>query len=116
MTSDASFTELGKNLAMQVAAANPLCVDRSEVPADVLEREKAIYREEIKGKPDNIVEKILQGKLEKFYQTNCLTEQPYIKDDKQSVKQLVEATAKKMGCQIQIKEFVRWQLGENLPN
>ena len=100
-----SSDELGKNLAMQVAASNPLCIRRAEVPAATLEREKAIYREEIKGKPETIVEKILQGKLEKFYQTHCLLEQPFIKDDKISVGQLLGP--------VQVKQFVRFQLGES---
>lgn len=106
--------ELGKNLAMQVAASNPLCLTRAEVPAASLEREKAIFREEVKGKPENIVEKIIQGKLEKFYQANCLLEQPFIKEDKKTVKALVEETAKKIGDTIEIKRFVRFQLGESL--
>ncbi len=104
--------ELGKTLAMQVAASNALCVRRQEVPGEKLEREKAIYREEVKGKPDNILEKIVQGKLEKFYQTNCLLEQPYIKDDKQSVTQLIAEAAKKAGDTVEVKRFVRFQLGE----
>lgn len=106
------FAELGKNLAMQVAAANPLSLDRSRVPAEILEREKAIFKEEVKGKPEAIVEKIVQGKLEKFYQTSCLLDQPFIKDDKQSVKNLVESVAKKIGDTLVVKQFVRMQLGE----
>jgi len=104
---------LGKDLAMQVAASNPLCVERSQVPAQSVEREKAIYREEVKGKPENIVEKIITGKLEKFYQTACLLEQPFIKDDKKSVKALVEETGKQLGDTVQVKQFVRFQLGES---
>ena len=111
---NASFQELGKNLAMQVAASNPLCLTRAEVPAAAIEREKAIYREEVKGKPDNIVEKILLGKLDKFYQGNCLIEQPFIKDDKQSVKALVEQVSKQIGDTVQVKQFVRFQLGETV--
>lgn len=108
----AKLGQLGKDLAMQVAASNPLCIRRSEVPADALEREKAIYREEIKGKPDNIVEKILEGKLGKFYQGVCLLEQPFIKDDKQSVAKLVEQASKEAGSPVEVKRFVRFQLGE----
>jgi len=111
---NADFQELGKNLAMQVAASNPLCLDRAGVPADVLEREKGIYREEIKGKPEAIVEKILQGKLAKFYQGSCLLEQPFIKDDKVSVKDLIAQAEKKIGDAIQVKRFVRFQLGETV--
>lgn len=112
---DAAILELGKNLAMQVAASNPICVRREEMPAAVLEREKDIFREEVKGKPANIVEKILQGKLEKFYQSTCLLEQPFIRDDKQSVKQLIAETAKKTGGSLEVKQFVRFQVGETLP-
>ncbi|MBI3315783.1 MAG: translation elongation factor Ts, partial [Candidatus Omnitrophica bacterium] len=106
------FQELGKNLAMQVAASNPLCVTRDQMPADLLAREKAIYREEIKGKPEAIVEKILQGKLEKFYQTQCLLEQPFIRDDKVSVKDLLNGAAKTLGDAVEVRQFVRFQLGE----
>ena len=111
---NAAFQELGKNLAMQVAASNPLCLTRNEVPAASIEREKAIYREEVKGKPENIIEKILSGKLDKFYQANCLVEQPFIKDDKQSVKGLMEQVSKQIGDVVQIRQFVRFQLGETV--
>jgi len=110
---NAAFQELGKDLAMQVAASNPLCLKRSEVPAAVLEREKAIFKEEVKDKPENIVEKIIQGKLGKFYQSNCLLEQPFIKDDKISVQKLIEGIAKKISDTLEIKQFVRFQLGES---
>ncbi len=109
---NALLEELGKNLAMQVAASNPICVTRGEVPPAMIEREKAIFREEVKGKPENIVEKIIQGKLDKFYQAHCLLEQPFIKDDKVSVKQLIDEAGKKIGDTLQVKQFVRFQLGE----
>mgnify|MGYP001606166321 FL=1 len=109
---NAAFEALGKDLAMQVAASNPVCVERSGIPEASLEREKAIYREEIKGKPENIVEKILAGKLEKFYQTHCLIDQAFIKDDKKSVRALLEEIGKQIQDTIQIKQFVRFQLGE----
>ncbi len=111
---NASLQELGKNLAMQVAASNPICMARQDVPSDILEREKAIFKEEIKGKPENIAEKIIQGKLEKFFQTNCLIEQLFIKDDKLSVKQLVDQVAKSLSDTIQVKQFVRFQLGDQV--
>lgn len=110
------LAELGKNLAMQVAASNPIGTSRADIPAAVVDREKSIFREEVKGKPENILEKIIQGKLDKFYQCNCLLEQPFIKDDKVSVKQLVDAAAKSLGDAIQVKQFVRFQLGESLPS
>ena len=109
-----AFEELGKNLAMQVAASNPICLVRAQVPAAVLEREKAIFREEVKGKPENIVEKIVAGKLDKFYQSQCLVEQMFIKDDKVSVQQLLADTGKKLGDTVELKQFVRFQLGENI--
>lgn len=111
---NAALQELGKNLAMQIAAGNPLCLSRAEVPAATLEREKAIYKEEIKGKPDNVVDKIIQGKLEKFYQTNCLLEQAFIKDDKISVTKLLEQASKSLGDAVKVNQFVRFQLGENI--
>jgi elongation factor Ts len=112
---NALLDELGKNLAMQVAAGNPLCIGRAEVPAAVIEREREIFKEEVKGKPANIVEKIIEGKLDKFYKANCLLEQPFIRDDKLTVQQLVDQTAKKLGDSLQVKQFVRFQLGEALP-
>jgi elongation factor Ts len=111
---NAALEELGKNLAMQVAASNPICVDRSGVSAATLERERSVYREEVKGKPENILEKIVQGKLDKFYQVNCLIEQPFIKDDKTTVQKLVEQVSKTIGDTVQVKKFVRFQLGETV--
>ena len=101
---------------MQVAASNPICLERAEVSPATIEREKAIFREEIKGKPENIVEKIIQGKLDKFYQSSCLLEQPFIKEDKISIQDLLNQVSKKLGgSAIHIKQFVRFQLGETLP-
>lgn len=111
--SDAGFQELGKHIAMQIAASNPICIQRAEVPPAAVEREKSIFREEIKGKPENIMEKIVQGKLDKFYQSSCLLEQPFIKDDKISVQQLLGQVGQKLnGSSVQIRRFVRFQLGE----
>ena len=109
----AAFLELGKNLAMQIAASNPICVTRAEVSPAIVEREKAIFREEVKGKPDNIVEKIIQGKVDKFYQANCLLEQPFIRNDKTTVQALLNQTGKSLSDIIQVKQFVRFQLGES---
>jgi elongation factor Ts len=111
---DGSVQDLGKNLAMQVAASNPLCLKRSEVPQATIDREKAVFREEVKGKPENILEKIVQGKLDKFYQTNCLLEQTFIKDDKLTVQQLIDQVAKKIGDSIEVKQYIRMQLGETV--
>ena len=108
------FQELGKNVAMQVAAANALCLTRAQVPPAALEREKAVYREEVKGKPEAVVEKIIQGKLDKFYRSMCLLEQPYIKEDKISVQDLLSQVGKTIGDAVEIRQFVRFQLGEFL--
>lgn len=111
---NAAVAEFGKNVAMQVAAANPIGLTRAEVPASVVERERAIYKEEIKGKPENIQEKIIQGKLDKFYQTIALVEQPFIKDDKVTIQALLNDLSKKLNDTVTIKRFVRFQLGETL--
>ncbi len=111
---NAAFEALGKDLAMQVAASNPICLVRSEVPAEALEREKAIYREEVKGKPENIVEKIIIGKLDKYYQGVCLSEQVFIKDDKKTVKALIEEVSKQIGDTVSLKQFIRFQIGETV--
>ncbi len=107
------LVELGKNLAMQVAAASPIGVTRKDISPTIVEREKAIFKEEVKGKPENIVEKIIQGKLDKFYQSSCLLEQPFIRDDKLSVQSLIKQVSDKIGDPIEIRQFTRFQLGEN---
>src|SRR3989344_1917557 len=107
------LTELGKNLAMQVAAASPIAVTRKDISPAIVEREKAIFKEEVKGKPENIVEKIIQGKLVKFYQSGCLLEQPFIRDDKLSVQSLIKQVSDKIGDPIEIRQFTRFQLGES---
>jgi len=108
------FRELAKNLAMQVAAANPLAVTREDLPQDLVEKEKEIYRAQAKegGKPDNIVDRIVEGKMEKFYQEVCLLEQPFIKDPEKSVKDIVIEAIAKLGENISVRRFVRYRLGE----
>jgi elongation factor Ts len=108
------FQEFAKNVAMQIAAANPVCVSSDQVPADVLEKEKAIYVAQTKaeGKPDNIVEKIVEGRIKKYFKEICLLEQPFIKDDKLSIQDLLTTLVATLGENIQIGRFVRMQLGE----
>ncbi|OGF45378.1 MAG: translation elongation factor Ts [Candidatus Firestonebacteria bacterium RIFOXYC2_FULL_39_67] len=108
------FKELAKDVAMQVAAMNPIYVKREDVPAELLEKERAIYREEVAkaGKPANIIEKIVEGKLEKFYKDFCLVDQTFIKDDKMQVKDLVAQKISKIGENISIKRFARFKIGE----
>lgn len=109
------FQELVKNIAMHIAAANPTYVSAEDVPQDVLEEEKEIIREQYKdsGKPPDIVEKIVQGKLSKFYQEACLLDQPYIREDKMTVKELVLSFIAKSGENVVISRFARFELGQS---
>lgn len=109
-----AFQELVKDLAMQVAAATPKYVKRDEVPAEELAKEKRIYIEQAKesGKPEKILEKIADGKLEKYYESVCLIDQIFIKDSEKSVKDIIDGIIAKTGENISVKRFVRFQLGE----
>lgn len=109
------FRQLAHDLAMQVAATNPQWLKPGDVPNEILEKEKKIYQEEIparggKDKPAAIKEKIIEGKLNKFYSEVCLIKQPFIKDDKITVEQLIVGKVAKLGENIQIKNFVRFSL------
>jgi len=110
------FRTLVKDIAMHIAAANPRYLSREDVPAEVIEKEKEIYKEQIKGKPEHIVDKIVEGKLEKFYNENCLLEQIFVKDpeQKKTIKDIVTETIAKLGENIVVKRFVRFQLGEEV--
>ena len=107
------FKEFTHDLAMQVAASNPLWVGREEVPDEVIEREKAIYREQAKGKPDNVVEKMIEGKLSKFFADVCLMEQPFVKDPDRTVEQLRTDLVGIIGENVEVRRFVRFQLGDS---
>jgi elongation factor Ts len=108
------FQAFSKDVAMQVTAANPTYVRREDVPEEVKEHEKEIYRNQAKesGKPDKILDKIAEGKLEKFYQDVCLMEQPFIKNPDVTIKGLLDDLISKMGENILVRRFVRFQLGE----
>lgn len=108
------FRRLVRDLAMQVAATNPIAVRREEVPPERIQKELEIYREQIlnEGKPDHIVEKIAQGKLEKFFQENVLLEQPFVKDPKIKVNDLVLEAAGKFKENILVRRFARFALGQ----
>jgi elongation factor Ts len=110
------LVEIGKNIAMQVAAMNPICVYREEVPTETIEKEIDIYKELARkeGKPENILEKIATGKLNKFYSENCLFEQAYIKDTTSSktVGNLIEDYNKNNSSQSKISLFKRFHLGD----
>jgi len=108
------FGELVKNIAMHIAAADPQYVSSEEIPEEVLDQEKEIIRDQFKdsGKPPEIVEKIVQGKLGKFFEEVCLLDQPYIKDDKISVKELLTSHIAKFGENLIIRRFARFELGK----
>ena len=107
------FMRLCKDLAMQVAAANADYVRREEVPAERVEKEKEIYAAQLanEGKPANIIDKILVGKVDKFFSEVCLLEQPFIKDDKKTIGDLVKETSSKTGENIVVRRFSRFRLG-----
>jgi elongation factor Ts len=107
------FQQLVKDIAMQIAAMSPEYVSREDVPPEVIEKEKEIYREEAlrSGKPERVVEKIVEGKLEKFFEEKCLLEQPFIKDESKKVKDIVTEVIAKLGENIKVARFVRYQVG-----
>lgn len=110
------FQNLGKELTMQIAAAAPVVVRREDLSAELIEREKDIYRKQAltSGKPEKVVDKMVEGKLEKFYHEACLLDQPYIKNDEETVAQIVTAAIGKLGENIVVRRFSRFQLGEDL--
>lgn len=107
------FVTLAKELAMQIAAANPLFVSTDQVPAELLDREKDIYREQMKssGKPENVIEKIIEGKVAKYYSEVCLLEQEYIKDGSVKIKDLIKNKIAVFGENIAVGKFARFQIG-----
>jgi elongation factor Ts len=109
----AEFQALVKDVAMHIAASNPLYLRREDVPEDVIEREKNIYEVQARegGKPEKIVERIVQGKLEKFFEEVCLLEQPFVKEPDLSVNQLVSSVVAKLGEHLVVRRFQRYQLG-----
>jgi len=101
------FISLAHDLAMQVAAVAPRWISRNDVPEDVLAEEKASYADDVKGKPEAIVERIIQGKLDKFYQQHCFLEQPFIKDDSKTVDQLIKEAIARIGENILVGRIER---------
>ena len=109
------FQEFAKDVAMHIAASQPLAVDREGVSADAVERERAIFLEQAKneGKPEHIAEKIVDGRMEKFYQENCLLEQVFVKNPDQTVGELIIEITAKIGEKITVRRFERFVLGED---
>ena len=109
-----NFREFVKDITLHIAAAHPLYVSREEVPATLVESERAIYEAQVKGKPENVISKIVEGKLDKFYSTVCLVEQGFIKNPDQTVKELVATKIAELGENIVIRRFTRYLVGEPL--
>jgi elongation factor Ts len=107
------FQALVKEIAMQIAATNPRTVRREEIPPSVVDQERQIYAAQSTGKPEAVIEKIVEGKLTKFYRDSCLIEQPWMRDPNKTILDLVNETAAKMGEKLGIRRFVRFQLGHN---
>jgi len=112
------FKEFVKDVAMQITASNPKFISREDVPKGIIEKEKEIFYAQVKksGKPAQIIEKIVEGKLEKYFQVNCLKEQIFIKDNSKNINQLLLELIAKLGENILIKRFARFQLGEEIWN
>jgi len=108
------FQTLVKEVAMQIAATNPRCVRREELAPEVIHQERQIYASQSEGKPQQIVDKIVEGKLEKFFREVCLVEQSYVRDPNRTVSDLVGEYVGKLGEKIEIRRFMRFQLGEGL--
>ena len=108
------FKNLVKSIAEHVAATGPLAVDKDQIPAEKVESERRIYAEQVKqsGKPAHLVDKIVQGKLDAFYRDVCLLRQPWVRDDKRTIGDLVKEASAKTGEKVEVRRFVRFQMGE----
>ena len=109
----ADFQTLVKEIAMQIAATNPRCVRREELAPEIIEQERQIYAQQSAGKPANVVNKIVEGKLEKFYKEVCLLEQPWVKDSNLSITDLIGEYTAKINEKLEVRRFTRFQLGES---
>ena len=109
------FREFANNIAMHIAATNPVGITPEDVPEDIIQKEKEIYRAQAleTGKPENIVDKIAEGKLKRFYKESCLLEQPYVRDPDITVADLINDVIAKIGENITIRRFARYQIGES---
>ena len=98
-------------MCMHIAATSPVCVSRDGVPADLVEKEKDIAKAQAEGKPPQAIEKIIQGKLEKYFSNACFLEQPFVKDPDQTIKQLLHAASQEVGSELSVESFIRFQVG-----
>jgi elongation factor Ts len=110
------FKELAKDIAMQIAATSPEVVDRKSISEDMLNREREIFKAQAleEGKPEKIIEKMVEGRIEKFYKEVCLLEQPFIKDTSQTIQELLNARIAQIGENISVRRFVRYEVGEGI--
>jgi elongation factor Ts len=111
-----TFRDFVKDITLHIAAAHPLYVTREQVPAAEVEKERGIYREQVKGKPANVIEKIVEGKLDKYYASVCLLDQAFIKDPDQTIRELVSSKIAQLGENLVIKRFTRYVVGEEVDN
>jgi elongation factor Ts len=109
-----NFQALVKDISLHIAASNPRFLQREDVPADLIAKEREIAGEQVKGKPANIVDKIVDGKMEKFYADNCLVEQPFIKNPDITIRDLVKGKITELGENLIIRRFVRYAVGEEI--
>jgi elongation factor Ts len=109
-----NFRDFVKDITLHIAAAHPLYVSREQVPGNLIEAEREIYKAQVKGKPANVVDKIVDGKLDKFYSTVCLLEQGFIKNPEQTIGDLLKAKIAELGENIAIRRFTRYLMGEPL--
>ena len=106
-----TLKQTAADIAMHITATKPLALDRDGIAADIIEREKAIFAEQVKNKPANIIDKIVEGKMKKFFIENCLVEQRFVKDDSKSVAEVLAEAAKQAGGEAKITRFVRFEVG-----
>ena len=109
-----SVVEMARDLCMHIAATSPVCVSREDVPTELVEKEKEIALAQAEGKPPQAIEKIVQGKLDKYFSTSCLLEQPFVKNPDQTISQLVELVSKEAGLKLKVEKFIRFQVGEEV--
>jgi elongation factor Ts len=110
------FRTAARDIAMHVAASDPRWISREDVPEDVVDGERKLYAEQAQeqGKPDNVIDRIVQGKLEAFYKDNCLLDQSFVRDDTKTVGELVAETSAKVGEKVEVRRFARFKLGEEI--
>ena len=106
-----AIKQAASDIAMHATATKPMALDKDQIDPETIEREKAIFAEQVKDKPANIIDKIIEGKMKKFYAENCLLQQPFVKDDSKSVEQVLAEAAKQAGGEAKIKRFVRFEVG-----